>query len=382
MSKTSYISIAILCSCAILSKYLVILPEYMVKYVGNAAWINVLSKCIIATISLTIVLLLYKPFAPMTLSEISMKFGGKALQIIFNYLYIIAFTVFNAILLRLLSEALSTVIATNAPDEFFAFFILVPVFIAAYSGTNPTKNLCCIIFPFVILTLFIVCLALLPHYRVENIMPIFGTDTKKLINGILTKHFGFTETVLLFFFAPFLGNFKEIKKSAILTFIIITSVSVLFTLAYCLTIPYPASKDFFLPFYQMTRMIKSGAFLQRLEPIVVFVWTSFVMCSMSVLISVTSRLVSYTAQKDMDKAFTPAITLLTFFVSMIPESESAAFLLYDKLINLSTILFPVIPFLLLCFANTPATALLTMFLYLQCQENLNSPYEMVDAHIL
>ena len=351
MSKTSYISIAILCSCAILSKYLVILPEYMVKYVGNAAWINVLAKCIIATVSLTIVMLLYKPFAPMTLSDISLNLGGKPLQTFFNYVYIIAFTVFNAILLRLLSEALSTVVATTAPDEFFALFILVPVFIAAYSGTNPTRNLCCIIFPFVLLTLFTVCLALIPHYRTENIMPIFGADSKKLIDGILTKHFGFTETVLLFFFAPLLGSFKEVKKSAILTFFIITSVSVLFTLAYCLTIPYPASKDFFLPFYQMTRMIKSGAFLQRLEPIVVFVWTSFVMCSMSVLIAVASRLASYSSPKGTDKSFTPVITLITFFVSMLPESESAAFIFYDKLINISTLFFPVIPFLLLCFAR-------------------------------
>ncbi len=349
--RNSALSIAILCSCAILSKYLVILPEYMVKHVGNAAWIDVLAKCILATVSITLILILYKPFAPLTLGDITYSFLGKTTGVIFNYVYIVAFTVFNAILLRLLSEALSTVIATTAPDEFFALFILIPVFIAAYTGTSPTRNLCCVIFPFVLLTLFTVCLALLPHYRAENIMPIFGADTKKLIDGIFTKHFGFMEAILLLFFAPLLGNFKELKKSAILTFVIITAVSVLFTLAYCLTVPYPASKDFFLPFYQMTRMIKSGAFLQRLEPIVVFVWTSFVMCSMSVLIAVTAKLAAHTSSNASEKAFTPIITLITFFVSMLPSSESSAFIIYNKLINISTLLFPVIPFLLLCCAR-------------------------------
>ncbi len=351
MAKKSYISISILCSCAILSKYLVVLPEYMVKYVGNAAWLNVLAKCLIAITTLSIILLLYKPFAPLTLSDICKAIGGKTLQAIFNYIYIVAFIILNAILLRLLSEALSTVIATNAPDEFFSLFILFPVFLAAYSGSDPTRNLCCIIFPFVIITLLTVCLALIPHYRIENIMPILGTDSKKLVYGIFNKHFGFTETILLFFFAPKLGSFREVKKSAILTFSIIIAVSVIFTLAYCLTIPYPASKDFFLPFYQMTRMIKSGAFLQRLEPIVVFVWTSFVMCSMSILIAVASRLASYNSPNGCDKSFTPVITLITFFVSMLPESESAAFIIYEKLINVSTILFPVIPFLILVFAR-------------------------------
>ncbi len=349
--RKSYISIAILCSCAILSKYLVILPEYMVKYVGNAAWINVLAKCALATLSLTVILILYKPFAPMSLGDICSVYLGKGTGVFFSYIYVIAFTLFNAILLRLLAEALSTVIATTAPDEFFALFILAPVFVAAYSGTSPTRNLCCIIFPFVVATFLTVCLALLPHYRVENIMPIFGTDTKKLVDGIFTKHFGFMETILLFFFAPKLGDFRQIKKSAALTFIIITSVSVIFTLAYCLTVPYPASKDFFLPFYQMTRMIKSGAFLQRLEPIVVFVWTSFVMCSMSVIIAVASKIASRTSPKGTDKSFTPVITLITFFVSMIPASESSAFLFYEKLINYSTILFPAIPIVVLCIAR-------------------------------
>lgn len=349
--RKSYISIAILCSCAILSKYLVILPEYMVKYVGNAAWMNVLAKCIIASISLTIILFLYKPFAPMTIKDVCNTYLGRGAGIVFSYIYIIAFTVFNAILLRLLSEALSTVIATTAPDEFFALFILVPVFIAAYCGTNPTRNLCCIIFPFVVITFLTVCFALLPHYRTENIMPILGTDTNKLIDGIFTKHFGFMETVLLFFFAPRLGDFKQLKKSAVLTFTIITSVSVIFTLAYCLTVPYPASKDFFLPFYQMTRMIKSGAFLQRLEPIVVFVWTSFVMCSMSVLIAVASKLAAGVLPEGTDKSFTPVITLITFFVSMLPASESYAFIFYEKLINISTLFFPVIPFVVLFIAR-------------------------------
>ena len=182
-------------------------------------------------------------------------------------------------------------------------------------------------------------------------MPIFGTDTKKLVDGILTKHFGFTETVLLFFFAPLLGSFKEVKKSAILTFFIITSVSVLFTLAYCLTIPYPASKDFFLPFYQMTRMIKSGAFLQRLEPIVVFVWTSFVMCSMSILIAVTARLSSSKSKETNEMAFVPIITIITFFVAMFPESESSAFYIYEKLLSASTLLFPTLPVFVLIIAR-------------------------------
>ena len=350
-NRNGSISTAIICSCAILSKYLVILPEYMVKYVGNAAWIDVLGKCIAGTLSLLFVLWLYKPFSPKSFTEIFSLSLGNTGAIILKYVYIIFFTLFNSFLFRLLIEALSTVMATTAPDEFFAIFVIVSVFIAAHSGIRATTNLSAVIFPLVLITVFTVVLALFPHYREENIMPFFGTDSKLLLKGIFAKHFGFTETILLFFFAPLLGNFNELKKAGIITYIIISFISVSFTLAYCLTVPYPASGDFFLPFYQMTRMIKSGAFLQRLEPIVVFVWTGFVMCSMSILIAVTSKLASSNTESTEETALVPIITIITFFVAMLPESESRAFYIYEKLLSVSTLLFPTLPVFVLTVAR-------------------------------
>ncbi|MBQ3022282.1 MAG: GerAB/ArcD/ProY family transporter [Clostridia bacterium] len=350
-TKSGSVSIGIICSCAILSKYLVILPEYMVKLVGNAAWLDVFAKCAIASISLLFVLWLYKPFAPMCLSETFSLACGEGGKIFFSYIYVISLTIFNALLLRLLVEALGTVMATTAPDEFFALFILVPVFVAAYSGTRATINLSAIIFPLLVVTIITVVLALIPHYRVENLFPILGTSTKNLMRGIFVKHFGFPETILLFFFAPMLENYKNIKRAGLLTFLIVALISVSFTLAYCLTVPYPASKNFFLPFYQMTRMIKSGAFLQRLEPIVVFVWTSFVMCSMSILISTSASLLSGSREREKKSAFVPVITIITFFVSMLPSSEGSAFYLYEKLLSYSTFLFPTLPVIILTIAR-------------------------------
>lgn len=349
--KTGSLSMAILFSCAILSKYLIILPEYMVKYVGNSAWIDATAKCIIASISLTIVLILYKPFAPQSFSEVLRIACGKVGSVFFSYIYIVLFTLFNAFLLRLLIEALSTVMATVAPDEFFAIFILAAVFVAAYSGIKATTNLSCIIFPLVVLTLITVCLALIPHYRTDNIMPIFGISEKRLLHGIFVKHFGFSETALLFFLAPALGSYKSVKRTGIITYVIITLFTVAFTAAYCLTVPYPASETFFLPFYQMTRMIKSGAFLQRLEPISVFVWTSFIMCSMSVLISAVAKLLSHSTDEYKEKSFVPAVTLITFFIAMLPKSETTAFYFYEKLLSTSTLLFPTIPVIVLIIAR-------------------------------
>lgn len=340
--KSGSLSIAILCSSAILAKYLIILPEYMVGFDGNAAWIEMICKCIIALLSFSLLLWLYKPLNAEPLDRIFNIAAGKFGSVVFSYIYIIGFTIYNAALLRILIEALNTVMATDAPDEYFAIFILSAVFAGAYHGIRSTSNLSIIIFPFVILSLVGMVFILIPHYRTSNIFPILGSGKEKLLEGMFKRHFGFVELVLPFFLAKHLSSYKEIKKSGYMTLLIVSVSTILLVGAYCLTVPYPASKNFFLPLYQMTRMIKAGTFLQRLEPLVVFVWTSFILCSISALVCIGAHLLAGTNKKS-EKGFVPIVVLITFLVAMIPESEISAFHYYEVILRYGSVLFPTVP---------------------------------------
>lgn len=343
------ISAMILCSSAILSKYLIVVPEYVIKHVGNSAWLVIIGKVLISFASFLIAAWLYKPFFPHSLSDVFSFAFGTTGKTFLNYLYTVAFIFLNALLLRLLIEALSTVMAPDAPDEYFAFFILAAVFTGAYYGIRGTSNLSIIIFPFVVFSLILICIILFPHYRLENIMPFLGKGADRISSAILKKHFGFTEILLLFFFADHFGSYKIMKRSGILSLSVVAVLTTLFFSAYCLCIPSPASESFFLPLYQMTRMIKASSFLQRLEPISVFIWTSFILCSLSALISLCARLLS--DNKREEKAFVPILVIITFFVSMLPQNEVITYNIYEKMLDYVTILFPTVPVIALTVAR-------------------------------
>lgn len=343
------ISAMILCSSAILSKYLIVVPEYVVKHTGNSAWIVIACKVLISFASFLFTAWLYKPFYPSSLSDVFHSAFGIYGKVLLNYVYVISFIVLNSMLLRLLIEALNTVMAPDAPDEYFAFFILAAVFAGAFYGIRATSNLSIIIFPFVILSLIFICGILFPHYRLDNLMPILGKGTGRIISATFKKHFGFTEILLLFFYADFFGSYKSIRRSGLIALSVVGILTTLFTFSYCLTVPSPASESFFLPLYQMTRMIKASSFLQRLEPVSVFIWTSFILCSLSALISLCSRLL--TDDRKKEKAFVPILIFITFFIAMIPKNEITAYDVYEKMLDYVTILFPTLPAVVLITAR-------------------------------
>ena len=81
-------------------------------------------------------------------------------------------------------------------------------------------------------------------------------------------------------------------------------------------------------------LIKASSFLERLEPLVVFIWTGLILCSMSALTTLSSRLFAFSESKK-EKGFVPIVIFLTFFTAMLPNNEISALRFYEILLDYS-----------------------------------------------
>lgn len=347
--KSGYIGMAILCGSAVLAKYMIAMPHYMVRESANAAWIPMIVKCITASIAILAVVALYKPFVGKSFDEVAFIACGKIGNVLVRYIYAIGFIISGADIFRLLIEALHSVMGSTAPYEYFAVFVIAAVFVGAWHGVKSCVNLSTVIFPFIVLSLLMLTIVLIPHYRIDNIFPVMGKGADSIISCSFSKYYGFYELVLVLFLAADMVSFSDLKKTAFLSLIISSICSFILIGAYCLTIPFPASEKFFLPLYQMTRMIKAGTFMQRLEPLVVFIWASLIMCSMCVLFSFAARMMGKCS--GTQKAFVPIVVFIAFFVAMLPNSETEAFDAYGKFLTFGGLLFPVIPVIITVIAR-------------------------------
>ncbi len=333
--KIGAASLSILFFNLALAKYLLVLPYFMVSAAGSAAWIAILLKGLASLLLFLAVSALYKPYVELGLGGLTRKTLGSAVGGALNVLLAAVMAVRGGLLFRILAEAMQTLETENATVEYVALFVLVPVLICALRGFGSNVNASILILPFTALSVIMVSLALIPHYNLNNLMPILGLGARPVIIHSLFRLSGNFEMLYLLTLSPGVKDYRTFRTGGLVGIGAVTAVSFVLALIYCLAVPYPASRNFFFPLYQLTRMIKAGSFLQRMEPTVIFVWTGVIICALSTSVVAGGRLLDSACGAGDPRGFMPMLVFIVFLVGTLPASELDAYDVYKVLLNWS-----------------------------------------------
>ncbi len=328
-------STAILFLNLAMAKYLMVLPHFMVSEVGNSAWIVIFLKGLAAIGLFLLIAALYKPYVGMGLGELTRRALTSPLGGALNFIIVCVMLVRGGMLFRILTEALQTLETDTVTIEYVGLFVLIPVLICALKGFNANVNASILILPFTVLSVVIISVALAPHYEVGNLMPIFGEGEGKILETAFLRFGGTFELMYLMTLSRSMGDYKTFKRGGLIGVGAISLFSFIFTLIYCLSVPYPVSKNFFFPLYQLTRMIKAGSFLQRMEPTVIFVWTGVIICGLSTLVIAAAELLKNTSGTKGGGGFVPLLVMIIFLVGVLPRSELDTYGIYKVVVNIS-----------------------------------------------
>ncbi len=339
---------AVLCAGSILAKYLIAMPRFAAENSANAAWLETLLAGVLFAVGMAATVLLYKPLCGCSLEKAAGAALGKVCAAAIMYFYAAFFVLHGAALLRILTEALRSVMANGAPTEYFMIFCAVCVLCAAHRGMRAAENITVIVFPLAAASVLTMAFVLSGEYRIENIMPILGNGAKSLLHGAAVRHFGFAEAALLFLGAAGTKKYRNVKRAARRCVIVTTAFGAGLTAAYCLVVPYPASAGFVLPLYQMSRMIRASSFLQRMEPLVVFVWTGLILCGISATLCTAAGIMGEERAKN---PAVRAVGMIMLFAALLFKSDDGAYRFYEKILLLSPAAFPVIPLVVFAAAR-------------------------------
>lgn len=332
-----------------LAKYLLVVPSFIVSKTGNSAWMVLLIKGVAAEALFILFAWLYKPFVSQGFAQTSKLALGAPVGTAVNILTAVMLAVRGSFLLRMLIEALRMVEAENSTIEYIALFVLVPVFVCALKGFNANVNLSIMILPFTVVSIAVIGLALIPHYRPENITPILGNGASEILSQSFIRLGGLFEVIYIFIFSRYLGGYRQLRKSGIIGIAAVSLISFAFTLMYCLVVPYPASQNFFFPLYLLTRMIKAGSFMQRMEPIVIFIWAGIVICALVTVIIAVCELFKISIGENQISGFMPLVLIMLFFSGALPRSELEAYTCYNDVMNFSHFFYlSILLFTLVC----------------------------------
>lgn len=272
----------------IIVKMLFTYPRVMIQNSGNAAWIQMIY---VTAVSLGIFLFVdffYK--GQEDLFGVAEKIGGKSLRIIVGLIVCFVLIINLANNMRIVPETINTVLLPNMLTISILMLFIFAISIGAYMGIYALCRINSLFMPIAAVVMICFLILLIPDINKNNLFPLIGLGTEKVFGTGLRSLSVFSDIMIIYIILPNCKNRGDTKKSIIYSVIIGGIASTAILLMYTLIYPYPISREFILPVYQMARIANIGQYFQRFEAFFEFVWSIVMLlyCSFYLFIICTS----------------------------------------------------------------------------------------------
>ncbi len=275
-------------------------PSMLANIVGNTGWYLTIISCAVAIFLFVFVIKLLKMFEGKDLVEVYNVSLGHFTGFIFSLITGLFLLFLSVVYITEFHEVIRVYVFPLSPDWYVIGIFVICVFILSLKGLEAIARLSKLII-YVLLAGFVVILLMgTQNYNINNLFPILGHGfDKTLLHGIIRSS-AYGEVIVLAVFAKSMHNTANIKKVGINSLLISGLIVAISIFAFTLTFPYHTAKNITSPMYEMSTLIDYGRFIQRVEPVFLFIWVISSLISGSVLFYSFVRIYC-TVFKIMDK---------------------------------------------------------------------------------
>ncbi|MGE5632789.1 MAG: GerAB/ArcD/ProY family transporter [Caulobacteraceae bacterium] len=294
-------------------------PGILADILGTATWYMTLLSAATAAVGFTFIYLLLKRFPGKNIVEAFEASLGRFCGFIFSFLLVLLFMLNASAIVREFVEVLKVYVLPLTPISFLIGIFVAVVTVVSFLGLEAIARYAKLS-SYILLASFITVLILASQkYETFRMFPIFGHGLAKTIQHGLARSSFYGEVLILAVVADSLQGTKYIKKAGYLSLVLSGILVSSALLAFTLTFPYYTGAEITAPMYQLTAMIDYGRFLQRLEPIFLFIWFVSSFLSVTAIFYTSASLYCKIFRiQDMRPIIFP-FAIIFFTVAMIPS---------------------------------------------------------------
>lgn len=261
-----------LTTIAISAKVFFSSPATLTGIVGNSGWYMTIISAAIALVGFLFIYLLLKRFPKKDIVEIFDLSLGRIFGFIFSGILAV-YMLFVAITrLSEFNEVIRVYVFPLSPNWYIIGIFIVSVSIMSCLGLESIARFSKLLVYFMLAGFILVLAMSTQNFNINNLYPIFGYGLGKTITTGIVRSSVYGEVIILAIFAKTFQGVKYIKKEGIISICLSAFLISLSLLAFTLTFPYYTAKEITAPMYEMATLIDYGRFVQRVEPVFLFIW--------------------------------------------------------------------------------------------------------------
>ena len=327
-------------------------PSSMTKLAGTAGWILSLIIILFAFLGVVILHKLYKPFNGKDILEIANLTGGKKLEIIIGILSLSQVFYGGVVVARQFGESLNIIALPNSPVGFVTFLLMLGSGVVACLGLDTIARVTTMFSKIISGGIILILLGVMDKFKIVNLFPILGNQSVLSIkNGIIGMSW-FSGILSYFLFMPFLND-KNKSKNVLYSVIGLSGLFMfLVTFVYQGVFSYPVNTKQFLPLYALSRSIKQGGKIERIEAIFLVVWVISALIFISFAVTVMAYLIKRLFGLEYYRPLVLSSIIIIFSSSLMYKNiigeESTFIYIYRRISYVTSYIMPLV---LLIFAN-------------------------------
>lgn len=293
------------------------IPTFTAQNFGTGSMFHTIYSIIIGAISLGILFRLFFKFPGKDFFEISEYAGGKFLKYL-SYIIVIAYLLTSTVIvLSEFNENIRNILFKNAPSEYVYLLFIVGMFFGILSGIKGIFRTGMIIGPIILSALLFMFFALFENIDTTNYFPAFGNSFSNFFveGGFRIEIFEGMFLILLMG-----GQLTNVKKASIGSFILVSFIVLLVSALLFGIIPYPTTPENYFPFFELSRFISFGRFVQRVEALYTLIWLLAVYLYISLDTSYITQILSKAFNIKYPKRIMLLICMLIFGITLLFKS--------------------------------------------------------------
>lgn len=321
------------------------LPQNLIQSTGSATPLNVIYISLITLLFAYILSKLFSYFPGYDIFDIAEYLGGKGLKIFLQFLFIIYLIGMAGLVLRAFALNLQIIYFTNIDIATILLVFLIAAVIVCKLGFKAVIKGNLIFLPLILLSMLILFASTLNNFGIEHFLPALGYGFNETFITGTSNIYAFSGVDILFLLIPYLKNPKDFKKISLISIGISAIHLFLAVIASMFLVPSNLSFEPIFTVYFAARRISLGSFLERLDPLFIFIWIISIFSYLSIWIYFITNIFKKATKLKVTSPMTYAFATLIFSVALIITNAG-------QLINILSTLYKYVPLIfsfVLCF---------------------------------
>jgi len=265
----------------IISTTNLLLPTMIYGEAKQDSWLSVVVVTVFGVIAACIITSLGLMFKDKTIVQYSEIIAGKVPGKVIGLIYCVFFIHTDIVIVREFSEFLAGSFLTQTPILVFSAGIILASVYAVRNGLEVISRVNEIVFPLFI-TVFIGIFALTFSYmEFKNLTPVLADGLMPVAKGAYLQALFFGETIVMAMFIPYLNIPQKARRSSIIAVFVIGLLGVCMMIGVVAIFGIQVARLNY-PFMSLARYISVADFLERMDPLIVFMWIGGVFVKIAV----------------------------------------------------------------------------------------------------